>query len=81
MSQTPVEAKPEGHHAAPDLPAEGHRGRDRPTDLAALLVPGGYTLDRVSRIIQLSLGWQGYHLHSFGDRRLISTVSPTRWAS
>lgn len=30
-----------------------------------LLVPGGYTLDRVSRVIQLSLGWQGYHLHSF----------------
>ena len=30
-----------------------------------LLVPGGYTLDRVSRIIQLALGWQGYHLHSF----------------
>ncbi len=30
-----------------------------------LSVPGGYTLDRVSRIIQLSFGWQGYHLHSF----------------
>jgi hypothetical protein len=30
-----------------------------------VLVPGGYTLDRLSRIIQLSLGWQGYHLHSF----------------
>jgi hypothetical protein len=30
-----------------------------------LLVPGGFTLDRVSRAIQLAFGWQGYHLHSF----------------
>ncbi len=30
-----------------------------------LLIPGGYTLDRVSRAIQLAFGWQGYHLHSF----------------
>jgi pRiA4b ORF-3-like protein len=28
-------------------------------------VPGGFTLDRVSRVIQLSFGWQGHHLHSF----------------
>jgi len=30
-----------------------------------LLVPGGFTLDRLSRIIQVSFGWQGHHLHSF----------------
>jgi hypothetical protein len=30
-----------------------------------LLVPGGYTLDRVSRVIQLAFGWRGHHLHSF----------------
>jgi Plasmid pRiA4b ORF-3-like protein len=30
-----------------------------------LLVPGGFTLDRVSRIIQVAFGWQGHHLHSF----------------
>jgi hypothetical protein len=30
-----------------------------------LLVPGGYTLDRVHRAIQYAMGWQGYHLHSF----------------
>jgi hypothetical protein len=30
-----------------------------------VLVPGGFTLDRVSRVIQLSFGWQGHHLHSF----------------
>jgi hypothetical protein len=30
-----------------------------------LLVPGGYTLDRVSKVIQLAFGWRGYHLHSF----------------
>ena len=28
-------------------------------------VPGGYTLDRVHRVIQLAMGWQDYHLHSF----------------
>src|SRR5215207_247380 len=30
-----------------------------------VLVPGGFTLDRLSRVIQLAFGWQGYHLHSF----------------
>lgn len=30
-----------------------------------LVVPGGYTLDRLHRAIQLAFGWQGYHLHSF----------------
>jgi hypothetical protein len=30
-----------------------------------LLVPGGFTLDRVSRAIQLAFGWRGHHLHSF----------------
>lgn len=28
-------------------------------------VPGAYTLDRVHRVIQLSMGWQECHLHSF----------------
>lgn len=30
-----------------------------------LLVPGGYTLDRVHRVIQHAMGWWDYHLHSF----------------
>jgi hypothetical protein len=30
-----------------------------------LLVPGGYTLDRVHRAIQYAMGWQDAHLHSF----------------
>lgn len=30
-----------------------------------LQVPGGYTLDRVHRVIQLAMGWQDRHLHSF----------------
>lgn len=28
-------------------------------------LPAGYTLDRVHRVIQYAMGWQGYHLHSF----------------
>ncbi|GIH13837.1 plasmid pRiA4b ORF-3 family protein [Rugosimonospora africana] len=28
-------------------------------------VPGGYTLDRLHRVIQYAMGWQDYHLHSF----------------
>ncbi len=28
-------------------------------------VPGAYTLDRLHRVIQYAMGWQGYHLHSF----------------
>jgi hypothetical protein len=30
-----------------------------------LLVPGGYTLDRLHRVIQYAMGWQDCHLHSF----------------
>jgi hypothetical protein len=30
-----------------------------------VLVPGGYTLDRVHRVIQYAMGWQDCHLHSF----------------
>jgi hypothetical protein len=30
-----------------------------------LQVPGGFTLDRISRVIQVAFGWQSYHLHSF----------------
>lgn len=30
-----------------------------------LLVPGGYTLDRLHRAIQLAMGWHNCHLHSF----------------
>ncbi|HEX7747046.1 MAG TPA: plasmid pRiA4b ORF-3 family protein [Micromonosporaceae bacterium] len=30
-----------------------------------VLVPGGYTLDRVHRVIQTVMGWHDVHLHSF----------------
>lgn len=30
-----------------------------------VLVPGGYTLDRVHRVIQHAMGWHDCHLHSF----------------
>jgi hypothetical protein len=30
-----------------------------------VLVPGGYTLDRVHRVIQHAMGWWDFHLHSF----------------
>jgi Plasmid pRiA4b ORF-3-like protein len=30
-----------------------------------VLVPGGYTLDRLHRVIQFAFGWQDVHLHSF----------------
>jgi hypothetical protein len=30
-----------------------------------VLVPGGYTLDRLHRVIQYAMGWQDLHLHSF----------------
>lgn len=33
-----------------------------------LLVPGGFTLDRVHRVIQYAMGWQDCHLHSFDIR-------------
>jgi Plasmid pRiA4b ORF-3-like protein len=31
----------------------------------SVVVPGAYTLDRVHRVIQLAMGWQECHLHSF----------------
>ena len=30
-----------------------------------VLVPGGFTLDRLHRIIQYAMGWHDCHLHSF----------------
>jgi hypothetical protein len=30
-----------------------------------VLVPGGYTLDRLHRVFQYAMGWQDLHLHSF----------------
>jgi hypothetical protein len=30
-----------------------------------VLVPGGYTLDRLHRVVQHALGWQNCHLHYF----------------
>jgi hypothetical protein len=30
-----------------------------------VLVPGGYTLDRLHRVVQYALGWNDYHLHVF----------------
>jgi hypothetical protein len=30
-----------------------------------LLVPGGYTLDRLHRVVQYAMGWSDYHLHIF----------------
>jgi hypothetical protein len=30
-----------------------------------LLVPGGFTLDRLHRVIQYAMGWGDYHLHQF----------------
>lgn len=30
-----------------------------------VLIPGGFTLDRVHRVIQYAMGWQDCHLHSF----------------
>ncbi|MCW6008256.1 plasmid pRiA4b ORF-3 family protein [Micromonospora sp. CPCC 205371] len=37
----------------------------RPAVWRRVLVPGGYTLDRLHRVIQYAMGWQDYHLHSF----------------
>lgn len=28
-------------------------------------VPGGYTLDRLHRVVQYAVGWSDYHLHAF----------------
>ena len=30
-----------------------------------VLVPAGYTLDRVHRVVQYAMGWSNYHLHVF----------------
>ena len=30
-----------------------------------VLVPGGYTLDRLHRVVQYAMGWNDYHLHVF----------------
>lgn len=30
-----------------------------------VLVPVGYTLARLHRVIQIAFGWEDYHLHSF----------------
>jgi hypothetical protein len=30
-----------------------------------VLIPAGYTLDRVHPVIQAAMGWQNYHLHEF----------------
>jgi hypothetical protein len=30
-----------------------------------LVVPGGYTLDRLHRALQIAIGWKDCHLHSF----------------
>ena len=30
-----------------------------------VLVPGGYTLDRLHRVVQYAVGWSDYHLHVF----------------
>jgi hypothetical protein len=36
-----------------------------PTVWRRVAVPGGFTLDRIHRVIQYVMGWQDYHLHSF----------------
>ena len=40
-------------------------GEVEPPVWRRVLIPGGYTLDRVHRVIQYAMGWQDYHLHSF----------------
>ncbi|MBX7268266.1 plasmid pRiA4b ORF-3 family protein [Micromonospora sp. Llam7] len=37
----------------------------RPAIWRRVLVPGGYTLDRVHRVVQHAMGWRDCHLHSF----------------
>ncbi|MGC5017621.1 plasmid pRiA4b ORF-3 family protein [Micromonospora sp. DT47] len=37
----------------------------RPPVWRRVLVPGGYTLDRVHRVVQHAMGWRDCHLHSF----------------
>lgn len=40
-------------------------GEIEPPIWRRVLTPGGYTLDRVHRVIQYAMGWQDYHLHSY----------------
>jgi hypothetical protein len=37
----------------------------RPPVWRRVLVPAGYTLDRVHRVLQYAMGWNNYHLHVF----------------
>jgi len=37
----------------------------RPPVWRRVLVPGGYTLDRLHRVLQHAMGWRDCHLHSF----------------
>ncbi|GAB3956660.1 plasmid pRiA4b ORF-3 family protein [Micromonospora vulcania] len=37
----------------------------RPTVWRRVLVPAGYTLDRLHRVVQYAMGWRDCHLHSF----------------
>ncbi|MFV2104117.1 plasmid pRiA4b ORF-3 family protein [Micromonospora sp. LOL_024] len=37
----------------------------RPAIWRRVLVPGGYTLDRLHRVVQHAMGWRDCHLHSF----------------
>ncbi|WP_200209234.1 plasmid pRiA4b ORF-3 family protein [Micromonospora coerulea] len=37
----------------------------RPPVWRRVLVPAGYTLDRVHRVVQHAMGWRDCHLHSF----------------
>ncbi|MFI6228319.1 plasmid pRiA4b ORF-3 family protein [Micromonospora echinospora] len=37
----------------------------RPPVWRRVLVPGGYTLDRLHRVVQHAMGWRDCHLHSF----------------
>ena len=44
---------------------QGHPGDVTPAVWRRVLVPGGYTLDRVHRVFQHAMGWPDCHLHSF----------------
>ncbi len=37
----------------------------RPAVSRRVIVPGAFTLDRLHRVVQLAMGWQDCHLHSF----------------
>jgi hypothetical protein len=37
----------------------------RPQVWRRVVMPGGFTLDRLHRVIQLAMGWHDAHLHSF----------------